>query len=257
MLQSLQSPLVQGEESSVRQRAATFVLDGRWRSLIIFSFFALLFWFIEFLLQWYWLTKGDLGGSLVRSFAFTGTTLIGCSLFSSAIFKWWPRTAGHWRVRRHFGVSGFVFIFFHAISVYYFYFYFDLKRIYFSWNPFENPIVFGSLALPIFMIMALTSTDWAMQKLTPRVWKFIHRFVYIAYVSSIFHFVLINPSFLSNPPGYLLLGVTFLAVFGQIYWFFAIASKKRFRSWGALVGFGLIALTLILAYFAYRRLDMT
>ena len=191
--------------------------------------------------------------ALVRSFAFGGETLIGCALFLSAIFKWFPRTAARWRYRRWLGVSGFVLILFHAFFVYYFYVHFDMRKLYVSFNPFVNPIIFGSLALPIFFAMALTSTDWAGRKLPPRIWKIVHRFVYIAYISSIFHFVLINPPILNNPPGYMLLGITFLALFGQIYWFFKIASKRHFKTWGAFIGFSLILVTIILAYMVYRH----
>ncbi len=217
-----------------------------WRELFVFSFFAVLFWSIEFFLQYFWLSEKDFGSSFLRSCALTGMSLISAALFSSAIFRWFPKTAKYWRLRRHLGVAGFVFIAFHAWGVYHFIFDYQLKAIYFSWNPIKNPVVFGTAAFPIFFIMAATSTDWAMNKLTPKIWKFIHRFVYIAYLSAVFHVLTINPALLKNPPGYFMLGVTALAVFGELFWFFKTAAKKRFLSLGSLIGFLLIALAAIL-----------
>ena len=100
--------------------------------------------------------------------------------------------------------------------------------------------------------MAATSTDWAVVKLTSKVWKNIHRLVYIAYWAAIFHFILINPSLLNNIAGYLLLLITALALFGEIFWFFKISAKARFKSWGTVVGFFIIILYLTTAYIAYR-----
>ncbi len=221
------------------------------KTILKFASLAIIFLVIQFLLQYFWLSKGKIAESFVRSFSFAGATLIGLALFSSAVFKWIPTTAKHWRFRRYLGVSGFVFVLFHALSVYYFYYQFNLKEIYFSFNPIKNPIVFGSIALPIFMIMALTSSDYMVNKLTPKVWKFIHRFVYIAYIAAIFHFTATNPAALNNPPGYLLILVTFLAIFGQIFWFFKIAGQKRFKSIGSLIGILLIIGTIILGILLY------
>lgn len=202
--------------------------------MIVFSALAILFWLIEFAVQFWYLSAGDLRGSFVRASSFAGATLIGGALFSSAIFKWFPRTARHWRYRRYLGVSGAVFLSFHALAIYYFYFNFDILTAYYTLNPIKNPMVFGSLALPIFLLMALTSTDWAVEKLGGRNWKRLHRLVYIAYPLSILHFLLIRPKALATAPGVLLLAVTALAVFGQIYWFFRITMQKRARRQSAL-----------------------
>ena len=222
-----------------------------WRQMFAFTGGAFLFWLLQFALQYWRLSSGDLPGSLIRASSFAGATLIGAALFSSAIFKWFPQTARYWRYRRYLGVSGVVFVSFHAFAVYYYYYGFNLSAVYYSLNPVENPVVFGSLALPFFLLMALTSTDWALQKLGGRNWKTLHRFVYIAYPLSIFHFLLIRPEVLATAPGILLLTVTALAVFGQIFWFFKIAGAKRFRSLGSLVGFAIIIVTLVIAYLIF------
>lgn len=195
------------------------------RSVVVF--FVFFFWLFEFAIEYYWLTKNNIQLSLIRSFALSGTTIIGASLFSSSVFKWFPKTGVHWRIRRYLGVSGFVLIFFHVFTAMKFIFNFNVKAIYYSLNPFINPLIFGAIAYPIFFVMAITSTDWMVKKLTPRVWKFIHRFVYIAYMSTVFHFILTNPQALNNLLGYLLYAITTLALFGQLFWFFKIAGKKN------------------------------
>lgn len=222
-----------------------------WKKLLVFGMLAALFWLLQFFYQYYVLVPGETTIAMLRSFALSGATLIGTALFSSAVFKWKPKYAKYWVWRRALGVTGFFFIIGHVLSVYAFLFQWNVAAVYFSFNPFENPIIFGSFAFPIFFAMAFTSFDWAVAKLTPRVWKTIHRFVYLGYISAIFHFLLVNPPLLKNPAGYLLLLITFLAVFGQLFWFFKTAAKVKFRSRGTVVGFALILLALVLMYLTY------
>lgn len=222
-----------------------------WKQLFLFLPIPLAFWGLQFLYQYFIASSRVLELSLVRSFSFTGATLISAALFSSAIFKWKPILAHHWRIRRYLGVSGFIFIVFHVTSVYQFLFEWDIAAVYTSFNPFKNPIVFGTIAFPIFFIMAITSTDWAMKKLTPKVWKMIHRLVYPAYLSVIFHFLLINPAALKTIPGYFLLGLTGCALFGQLFWFAKIAGQKKFLTFGGLYGLVLIIAALVIGYLAF------
>jgi len=226
---------------------------SRWGSLIRFAAGAIVFWLIQFAFQYFWLSEGEgVAIALVRSFAFAGTTLVGVALFSSVVFRFVPRTAQYWRFRRHAGVSGFIFVLLHALLVLYSYFNFDFGLIFSSWNPLVNPIIFGVIALVILAAMAATSTDGMMQRLTPRRWKFLHRFVYVAYLSAVFHFLSMNPPALNNPPGYLLLGITAAVIAGHIYLFFRTVSKKHFRSPGTLVGFVIIIGGLAIGYYVYQ-----
>lgn len=211
---------------------------------------AVVFWYLELAYQYYILNHGLMGPSLVRGLGFAGATLISASLFSSVIFKFFPRTAVHWRLRRHLGVAGFLLIACHvlvALKVFYGY---DFSIVYYTWNPFQNPVVFGTIAFPIFFAMAATSTDWAVRKLG-RWWKRIHRLVYLAMVASVFHFMLMNPPALMNAAGYLLITLTVATLLGQLYWFLRIGSKKKFRSVGAAVGWLLIIISALVGYWAY------
>lgn len=49
---------------------------------------------------------------------------------------------------------------------------------------------FGFLALIIFFLMAITSHDFWLHNLSPRVWKTLHMFVYLAYLLVIMHVML-------------------------------------------------------------------
>ncbi|MSU74989.1 MAG: FAD-dependent oxidoreductase [Candidatus Magasanikbacteria bacterium] len=219
-----------------------------WKQLLIFLPIPTVLWALEFLYQYYYLIPKEFGGALLRSAALSGATLIGAALFTSAIFKWWPRLAQYWRIRRYLGVSGLVLVVVHVLSVSHYLFNWQIQFAYYSFNPIKNPIIFGSIALPIFLAMALTSTDWAVEKLGARRWKNLHRLVYIAYLSAIFHFVFINPDLLKNPAGYLLLSITALALLGQLYWYFKISAKRKFQSIGTYIGAVIIIAALVIGY---------
>lgn len=219
-------------------------------AVVWFYFFALGFWLLELAYQ-YQVNGGLSPYVFLRSASFTGANFIGFALLSSIVFKFWPSTSRHWRFRRYLGVVGVFFILVHILLAENFVFDWALDKVYFSLNPFNNPVVFGSLALPIFLAMALTSSDWAVQKMTFRWWKFVHRFVYLAYVFMIFHFSLMAPQQLDSWPGYFLLSTTGLVLVGELYWWVSTLVKKRFRTWGLPVGLLIIVLYIFLAYFAW------
>lgn len=220
---------------------------SHWRSLLKFLPIPIVLGAMEILAQLTWLTRNDFGLALVRGFGFSGATLIATALFSSAIFKWRPRWTAHWRIRRYLGVSGFLMIALHVLSAYAFTFQWDLRSSYFSFNPLVNPIVFGSLAFVIFFLLATTSTDWAVRALTPKRWKMLHRGIYIGEWAAVFHFLRMNPSILSTPPAIILLALTAAALGGEIFWFWKISAKQKFRSLGTVVGFGILLLYLLTA----------
>jgi len=225
-----------------------------WKFVLKFLIVSIVFWLIQFAHQYYVLNfelgDANLGISLVRSFALAGATYFGFALLSSTIFKWKREWNRYWHVRRSFGVMGFVFILFHVLSVIQFYFSGDTSGIFYSINPFENPIIFGVIAFPIFFIMAITSTDWAVNKLGAK-WKIIHRLVYFGYLASVFHFLLINPKSLMNIMGYLLIVTTFLVLASEVFWFIKTAGKRNFSTLGTGIGILIIFVYLIISYFAY------
>lgn len=62
--------------------------------------------------------------------------------------------------------------------------------------PFQAP---GFLALIIFFLMAITSHDFWLHNLTPKIWKTLHMFVYLAYALIVMHIMLGVIQFETNP----------------------------------------------------------
>lgn len=226
-----------------------------WKAFSLFSGGALIFWLTQFFYQYQLLVPGDIKVSLIRSFALAGMTLISAALFSSAIFKWIPKTAIHWRLRRYLGVSGVVFIGFHILTVIAYYFNWQIQNLFVPLNPLLNPMIFGILAFPIFFAMAVTSTDWAVAKLGGRRWKRLHQLVYFAYAGAVAHFIFIGFSLLTNVAGYLLLTLITLTLFGELYWYIRTVMKKKKITLGTIVGVIIIASYLILGYLFYQKIS--
>jgi len=228
-----------------------------WRFVLAFLALSIVFWLAQFVYQFYVLIPGEFGGALVRSFALSGATLIGLALLSSSFFKFYPKYAKYWYVRRSLGVVGFAFIALHFWSVINFLFQGKPQGIFYSLHPIENPIIPGFFAYMIFFLMAITSTDWAVEKLSYPRWKALHRLVYLGYFGAVFHYLTINPALLVNAAGYLLLVVTFLALAGQLYWFIRATAKYNFSTLGAKIGFLVILLYLGFGYLVFVAPSIT
>jgi hypothetical protein len=56
-----------------------------------------------------------------------------------------------------------------------------------------------------------------------------------------------------NIPGYLLIAISLATLAGQIYWFVKMSARTKFSSLGTKIGFIIILLYLILAYFIYLK----
>ncbi len=221
-----------------------------WKFTAKFIAFSIVFFILEFAFQFYINRPGDLYASAVRSFGLTGATFIALALLCSPIFRFRPSLAKYWALRRALGVAGFAFIFLHILAAMQLYFSWDVAKVYFSPNPFENPIVFGAISFIILIPIALTSTDWAMAKMGGS-WKTVQRLVYFAFWAAVFHFLTINPPQLKNPAGYFLMAITALALLGELYWFAKTSVQKSFRGLGVLAGLVVILLYLIATYFAW------
>lgn len=212
---------------------------NRWPFFILFSLGAFIFWIFQLAYQYFVFAPQDTTTALVVGSAYAGTTLIAAALFSSAVFKWFPTTAQNWRVRRFLGVSGHIFIVFHTTAVLFLIYGGNYKLLFFTFNPLQNPIIFGAIAYAILWVMAITSFDWAQKKLGKQ-WKFIHRFIYIAWPASILHYFLMSYNKPLTLPRSLLLFATALTVFGQLFWFFKTIVRRKFKNAGTYVGFAII-----------------
>ena len=74
--------------------------------------------------------------------------------------------------------------------------------------------VLGFFALVILFLMAATSHDFWLNRLSPKVWKTLHMFVYLAYGMLIFHVMLGVIQLEKAPTAVILLSIGMLAVIG-------------------------------------------
>ena len=224
------------------------------KAVILHSTLTTILWALQFVYQYYALIPGELGGSMLRSFALTGATLIGFALAIGPL-RTLHQKYNYVRYRRTIGVWGFTFIILHFVSVMVFLFELNPIDLFWHYNPFANPIIFAVFAYPIFVSMWITSTDWAVAKLGFRKWKSLHRLVFPAYIVAILHFTLINPELLLNPAGYLLIGTTILVLILQVSAFLkTIRGKGLGRS--AAIGFSLMIVGASLFTTAYGFRDV-
>ena len=223
-------------------------------AVILHSTLTTILWALQFVYQYYALIPGELGGSMLRSFALTGATLIGFALAIGPL-RTLHQKYNYVRYRRTIGVWGFTFIILHFVSVMVFLFELNPIDLFWHYNPFANPIIFAVFAYPIFVSMWITSTDWAVARLGFRKWKSLHRLVFPAYIVAILHFTLINPELLLNPTGYLLIGTTILVLILQVSAFLkTIRGKGLGRS--AAIGFSLMIVGASLFTTAYGFRDV-
>jgi len=219
-----------------------------WKYNLYFVIFSLISFSFEY---YYQLSLSVLGfTALARSIALTGASFIGIALLLSSVFKYKPKYAKYWKVRRSFGVTGFVFGFIHYLVIISKYYNFNFSVVFYSFNPFKNPLIFGYLALIVFLPIFLTSTDWAVKKLK-RNWKKLHQTVYVAYMFLILHFLLIKPDFLKNLAGIKLITITILVLFSRLYFFIKESRKRKITDFQTLYGMGIIVLYIIFGYIVF------
>ncbi|MEM4261520.1 MAG: hypothetical protein QXI10_01000, partial [Candidatus Diapherotrites archaeon] len=84
-----------------------------WKQILLFCFISVIFWLLQFFYQKL-IEQEPIEVSLVRSFAFAGTTFIALSLLTSIVFKFSPKLAVNWPLRRNLGVVGALFVLFHV-----------------------------------------------------------------------------------------------------------------------------------------------
>lgn len=213
----------------------------RWR--FVLAFVALSFAFLA-LQVWHQYAFRDptFETAMVRGAGLAGATFITFALLSSVLFKFRPRWARFWPVRRSLGVVGFAFVAVHVSSALTFYFPGDPLAAFAPFGP-QNPLVFGAFAFAIFAALFLTSTDWAVARLGTR-WKALHRLVYFAYYATVIHFVTINPAFYASLPGAVLGAALVATLLGELYWFLRTRARLGWKGRGALVGYLIILLWL-------------
>ncbi len=207
------------------------------------SILAVVFWLLQFLYQYFSFSNGDIGASLVRSFAFTAATLIGIALLVSplALFT----KLNYIRHRRTLGDWGVTFVIMHFIAVLFFYFAWDVSQIFQNLDPFTNLWLMGFISMLVFLPVYVSSSRLVAMKLGRR-WKNVQRLSYPAYILAIVHYIGINPAAMATIPGYLLILVTGLVLLLQFLGFLKrIKQTKDKKSiiWGiAIILFAIVLL---------------
>lgn len=126
---------------------------------------------------------------LLRTLAFIALIYLYIAILATPLTKLFPRLpfkAKYLKARRAIGVSAFFFALTHATLA----FFTQVGGLEGFFNlslTFQVPVLFGTTALFILFLMASTSFDIAIEKLTFERWKMLHRFVYLAGILILLH----------------------------------------------------------------------
>lgn len=134
---------------------------------------------------------------LTQSYALTAVTFLYLTLMASPytkILTFMPFKGVYIKARRALGVSAFLFALLHA----YFAFFKvigGIEKFMFLSQDYRLGVFFGSTSLMILFLLTSTATDFAVDKLTFKKWKMLHRFVYLVAILVLFHAVRIGSHF--------------------------------------------------------------
>lgn len=134
---------------------------------------------------------------LTRLYALTAISFLYVALLIGPVvhvFAWLPYKAKLIHARRGIGVSAFFFSLLHA-SLAFFGQLGGFAGLPYLPGKYLLAISLSATALLILSMMAATSFDYMVKKLTYRWWKFLHRFVYLAGFLIVVHALLIGTDF--------------------------------------------------------------
>lgn len=162
--------------------------------------------------------------AIIRFFGLAGILLVCVSLSIGPLVLFFPKLAELIEPRRAVGLSGFVFILAHVFLV---------MDLYFDFNPelMGNQInlIFGSLALIVFLPVAISSMDRAITLLGSKKWKMVQRLTYIGFIFALIHFILTSSTLTSgNLASIFVLIIAILTIILQIAGF--IIKLKRINT---------------------------
>lgn len=131
---------------------------------------------------------------LEQVYGFVSLGFLYLAILATPLTKAFPDIPGRERylkARRALGVSAFYFGALHS-GVAFFGQLGGVNGLSFLSGNYVWSLVLGGLALLILLLMAATSFDYAIKKMTIRWWKFLHRFVYLATLLILGHIFLIS-----------------------------------------------------------------
>jgi sulfoxide reductase heme-binding subunit YedZ len=166
---------------------------------------------------------------LNKVFAYAGVVAGSIVFLLGPLSRFYPKIFSHdLRYRKPLGLWAFFFILIHFIISMQLYYKWSFNAFLDFSNPFGLAFSFGLISFSIFLLMALTSTLWAVKKMGYKNWKVLQRTGYIALLFSAIHYALIPGShFLQSLQGKALTLLVFLALSLKIYSVFRKVKKEK------------------------------
>ncbi len=137
---------------------------------------------------------------MTRVFGFSALALVYITLVPGLVriyFPGFPFTPIFVHARRALGVSVFLFGVLHGALGFIFNLTGSINAFFFLALQHQLALLSSGIALFIFTLLTLTSTDYAVRLLGKR-WKWLHRWVYVAAICTVFHAFLIGSHFVSG-----------------------------------------------------------
>jgi DMSO/TMAO reductase YedYZ heme-binding membrane subunit len=166
--------------------------------------------------------------------ALAGLTILSLAFLPGPLSKIWSNVFGKYLVlRKPLGIIGFILILLHSYLSFVYYYKSDLYNALFN-NPKQLAFIAASISFLIFVLMALTSTKEAVQKMGYQRWKMLQRTGYFALFLAIIHFVVVetkpNIGFDVRPFAYLALIISIATLILRIYvQFFVKVERKSYE----------------------------
>ena len=195
---------------------------------------------------------------LGQNFAIIAAFLIYVSLLITPIYFVFPRFPFKpvlIKARRALGVSAFIFASIH-VFLEFFKIFGGFANLKYLQGPYFYAFLFGAIALLILAVMAVTSFNYAVKKMS-KYWKIVHRFVYLAGSLIVFHAFIIGSDFSSifDPESWMyIVALIFLLVLESLR-FDALVVRKYPSVKSKLIASILILLTIlsVLALFIFEK----
>lgn len=94
--------------------------------------------------------------------------------------------------RKFWGILSFLIALTHAALIYIFYFNYNMSKLFNTQNPKYYGLMAGLLSLIILLAVTLTSNKTVLNSLSPKTWKWIQSFSYLALILAVAHFYLVE-----------------------------------------------------------------
>lgn len=137
------------------------------------------------------LTPGGLGADpaahIVHTTGYTALVLLTITLAITPLRRLVPRLGWLARFRRLFGLFTFYYATIHLLGYLGTYVYFDLSRLLEDLSK-RSYIIAGASAWLLMLLLALTSTAWAIRKLGGRRWNLLHKLIYVIAIIALIHY---------------------------------------------------------------------